>query len=49
LATKEELHLAIADAIAPLATRQELDDTFAIQSAELRREIRDEGERARTA
>jgi hypothetical protein len=43
LATKEELRLAIA----PLVTRQELDDRLAAQSAELRREICDEGERSR--
>ena len=43
LATKEELRAAIA----PLATRQELDDKLAAQAADLRREIRDEGERSR--
>lgn len=47
LATKAELHAGIAEAIAPLATRQELDDKLAAQAADLRREIRDEGERSR--
>jgi hypothetical protein len=58
LATKEDLHLTVADAVAPLATKEELAPLATKEELaeaiaplatkeELRREIRDEGERSR--
>ena len=45
LATKEELRTAIADAIAPLATREEL--RAAVAPLATKEELREEGERSR--
>jgi hypothetical protein len=56
LATRDEMHAAIAAAIAPLATREELNAAIAplatreellSMRAELRAEIREEGDRTR--
>jgi hypothetical protein len=52
LATKEELRLTIAEAVAPLATKEELRAAIAPLATkeeldDLRRELREEGEKSR--